>query len=152
MKDVVFIDTSIIVEYLLNGPKADFAEIVLSASSTNVTSTIVYRESLGALAMAFGREKFGIKGKHSLRKFIRKNGWAKFEPVVEALDGLIREGDIVVLQDFQGTSELRSIMKKYRLMPSDAQIALTCKNYGIEKIATFDSDFKRVDFLKTMGV
>ena len=152
MKDVVFIDTSIIVEYILNGPKADFAEIVLSASSTNVTSTIVYRESLGALAMALGREKFGIKGKHSLRKFIRKNGWAKFESVVEALDGLIREGDIVVLQDFQSISELKSIMKKYRLMPSDAQITLTCRNYSIEKIATFDSDFKRVDFLKTMGV
>ncbi|QDA31533.1 PIN domain-containing protein [Thermococcus indicus] len=97
MKDVVFIDTSIIVEYLLNGPKADFAEIVLSGSSTNVTSTMVYRES-------------------------------------------------------QGISELKTIMRKYRLMPSDAQIVLTCRNYGIEKIATFDSDFKRVDFLKTMGV
>ncbi|WP_456423434.1 PIN domain-containing protein [Thermococcus sp.] len=152
MRDVVFIDTSIIVEYLLNGPKADFAEIVLSGHSTNVTSTMVYRESLGALAMVFGREKFGIKGRHSLRKFIRKNGWAKFEPVMDALDGLIREGNVVVLQDFQGTSELRSIMEKYHLMPSDAPIALTCKNYGIEKIATFDSDFKRVDFLKTMGV
>ena len=26
-------------------------------------------------------------------------------------------------------------------------IAATCKHHGITKIATFDSDFKRVDFL-----
>ncbi|MGB2843081.1 MAG: PIN domain-containing protein [Halobacteriota archaeon] len=27
-------------------------------------------------------------------------------------------------------------------------IAATCKHYGIDKIATFDPDFKRVDFLE----
>ncbi|NJE00836.1 PIN domain-containing protein [Thermococcus sp. JdF3] len=152
MRDVVFIDTSILVEYILNGPNADFAEMVLSGPSTSVTSTIVYRESLGALAMAFGRQRFGIKGKHSLRKFIRKNGWAPFKPVIDALDGLINESGIVVLQDSPQTNALRTIMEKYHLMPSDAQIVLTCQAYGIEKIATFDSDFKRVDFLKTLEV
>jgi len=152
LKDVVFIDTSVIVEYLLNGPKADFAERVLTGGSTNVTSTLVYRESLGALAMAFGREKFGIKGKHSLRKFIKKHGWSPFKPVMAVLDDLIKEGNIIVLQDSPQIEELRKIMEKYHLMPSDAQIVLTCKSYGVDKIATFDSDFTRVDFLKVLGV
>jgi len=31
--------------------------------------------------------------------------------------------------------------------PNDALIAATCKHYGIKNIATFDSDFERVDFL-----
>jgi len=37
-------------------------------------------------------------------------------------------------------------MEKFRLLPNDALIAATC-HYGIRKIATFDEDFKRVDFI-----
>ena len=40
------------------------------------------------------------------------------------------------------------MLKKYGLLPNDALIAATCKHYGIKKIATFDEDFKRVDFLE----
>ncbi|MEM2176790.1 MAG: PIN domain-containing protein, partial [Archaeoglobaceae archaeon] len=39
---------------------------------------------------------------------------------------------------------------KYSLLPNDALIAATCKHYGIRKIATFDEDFKRVDFLEVL--
>ena len=42
------------------------------------------------------------------------------------------------------------VMEKYRLLPNDALIAVTCKHYGIKKIATFDPDFKRVDFLEVI--
>ena len=41
-----------------------------------------------------------------------------------------------------------SMMTKYKLLPNDALIAATCKHHGIKKIATFDPDFKRVDFLE----
>ncbi len=41
---------------------------------------------------------------------------------------------------------------KYRLMPNDAIIAATCQHYGIKSIATFDSDFKRVEFLEIVGL
>ena len=41
----------------------------------------------------------------------------------------------------------KEIIKRYYLLPNDALIAATYKSYGIKKIATFDSDFKRVDFL-----
>ena len=42
----------------------------------------------------------------------------------------------------------KEIMLEYKLLPNDALIAATCKYYGIKKIATFDEDFKRVDFLE----
>ena len=42
---------------------------------------------------------------------------------------------------------VRNVAEKYGLLPNDALIATTCKHHGINKIATFDSDFKRVDFL-----
>jgi hypothetical protein len=42
----------------------------------------------------------------------------------------------------------KEVIEKYRLLPNDAPIAATCKHCGITKIATFDEDFKRVDFLE----
>lgn len=41
-----------------------------------------------------------------------------------------------------------SLATKYKLLPNDALIVATCKYHRIDKIATFDSDFKRVDFLE----
>ena len=45
-------------------------------------------------------------------------------------------------------SDVIDLILKYRLLPNDALIAATCKHHGIKKIATFDEDFKRVDFLE----
>ena len=43
-------------------------------------------------------------------------------------------------------------LEQYNLLPNDALIAATCKYYGIKKIATFDEDFKRVDFLEVIDL
>jgi len=37
-------------------------------------------------------------------------------------------------------------------MPNDAVIAATCKFYDIKKLATFDIDFNRVDYLQIVKV
>jgi predicted nucleic acid-binding protein len=44
-----------------------------------------------------------------------------------------------------------AMIRYYRSLPDDVVIAATCKENGITKIATFDSDFKRVDFLEVIG-
>ena len=44
------------------------------------------------------------------------------------------------------------IVKSCGLLPNDALIVVTCKHYRIRKIATFDEDFKRVDFLEVLDV
>ncbi len=49
-------------------------------------------------------------------------------------------------------SEFIEIFENYNLLPNDALIAATCRYYGIKKIATFDEDFKRVDFLEVVEV
>ncbi|MFQ6056337.1 MAG: type II toxin-antitoxin system VapC family toxin [Methanosarcinales archaeon] len=43
---------------------------------------------------------------------------------------------------------IKDIIDNYHLLPSDAIHATTCKIYGINNIATNDSDFERVDFLE----
>ncbi len=49
-------------------------------------------------------------------------------------------------------SEAAELITKYGLLPNDALIAATCKHHGINKIATFDPDFKRVDFLEIITI
>ncbi|AMM53526.1 PIN domain-containing protein [Thermococci archaeon] len=63
---------------------------------------------------------------------------------------LFDERGITILPDYQEVSEWREVMKKYKLLPNDALIAITCRHYGIKTIATFDEDFKRVKFLKVV--
>ncbi|MHC1610958.1 MAG: PIN domain-containing protein [Candidatus Methanospirareceae archaeon] len=47
-------------------------------------------------------------------------------------------------------TEEKFSLKKLKRNIDDALIAATCKHYGIKKIATFDPDFKRVDFLEVV--
>jgi len=63
---------------------------------------------------------------------------------------MLSELSIEMLPDVQDVAEIKETMKKYRLLPNDALIAATCKHYGIRKIATFDEDLKRVDFLEVV--
>ncbi len=44
----------------------------------------------------------------------------------------------------------KSVIERYHLLPNDALIAATCEFYVIEKIATFDDDFKRVAGLQIL--
>ncbi|ASJ16051.1 twitching motility protein PilT [Thermococcus chitonophagus] len=64
--------------------------------------------------------------------------------------GLLEDRGITILPDYQEVGEWREVMKKYKLLPNDALIAITCGHYGIKNIATFDEDFKRVKFLKVI--
>ncbi len=65
---------------------------------------------------------------------------------------MIIDFNIVILKDINDLNFVFEIMNKYRLLPNDALIAAACKFYGIKKIATFDEDFKRVDFLEVVGL
>ena len=40
------------------------------------------------------------------------------------------------------------VIARYGLLPNDALIAATCKHHGIMKLATFNGDFKQVDFVE----
>ena len=51
---------------------------------------------------------------------------------------------IKVLEDYYDFREHIQVMTTYRLLPNDAQIALTRKHYGIDTILAFDEDFLSV--------
>jgi len=60
--------------------------------------------------------------------------------------------DKVIILDITDTifEIAKEIMKTNRLLPNDAVIAATCKHHSITQLATFDADFKRVEFLKVI--
>lgn len=63
---------------------------------------------------------------------------------------MLSEYNIIVLQDRASIDEIHEAMIKYKLLPGDAIIALTCKYYSVSTILTFDEDFKRVPWLKVI--
>ncbi len=68
--------------------------------------------------------------------------------VVELLSEFLDDLHMKILEDYYDFKGHIQVMTTYRLLPNDAQIALTCRHYGIDTILTFDEDFKRVPWLK----
>jgi len=46
--------------------------------------------------------------------------------------------------------KVTELIEEYGLMPTDALIALTCRQHEISIIATLDEDFKRIPWLKVI--
>jgi len=84
-----------------------------------------------------------------------KRDWLKGvgkKEVCETINSLVSLTDLGVLSPLELNVEIFkssiALAKKYSLLPNDALIAATCKFYDIKKIASFDKDFKQVDFLE----
>lgn len=70
---------------------------------------------------------------------------------LERLKSFIIEFKIKLLPMPDDPDLLLDSVMVYRLLPNDAAIAAACRYYEIKRIATFDRDFDRVDFLKVLG-
>ena len=76
-----------------------------------------------------------------------KAAWT-IEDLSDYLDYLISTGHLKVLSlDYSISRIALKCGEEYRLLPRDALHSACCKAYGIEEMATNDSDFKRVSFL-----
>ncbi len=82
---------------------------------------------------------------------IRKIAKMENKEISERVKSVIEKLSIVVITDLP-LSTFFEILENYSLLSNDALIAATCKYYGISKIATFDEDFEKVDFLEVVKV
>ncbi len=73
------------------------------------------------------------------------------DDAAKLLKNFLEEMEVAILE-FLPFDTYIEICEKYDLLPNDALIAATCKYYGISKIATFDEDFAKVDFLEMVKV
>ncbi|RLF18323.1 MAG: ribonuclease VapC [Thermoprotei archaeon] len=101
-----------------------------------VVSEVVY----GYLRLAFNVSRY------KLREYIIKH--------IDKVRELLEQDVYPLFMSFKrlptsiGIDTLVEYMTKYPLLPNDALIAATCRIYGIERIATFDEDFRRVPWIK----
>ena len=106
--------------------------------------------------MSYGRlfryrlRSLNIKGKYDLRDYIKKEDYEFAEDFMERFHKLFDKEHITLIDDTKNVNLVRNVAEKYGLLPNDALITATCKHYGIDKVATFDPDFKRVDFLEVI--
>jgi len=147
MKEKLAIDSSVLIKVLLENKK----EIILSLVpdyelfvSSNVLEETAYKIISLTISDIIHSKKFH-KVKEGWESGVGEEEIRTRLDILEALTSTVIEilyvkGDIVRLS--------KRISFEFKLLPNDALIAATCKHHGIRKIATFDPDFKRVDFLE----
>jgi predicted nucleic acid-binding protein len=146
-KERVFVDSSVIVGFFSGESKSvevldSLSDCVLCINDV-VFSEVAYK--LMVLKFLERNERFRL---YALKKDI-----SDYVHVYEILREFTGRAKMEVLQiDGKVITEAIDIGVKYALLPNDALIAATCKHYGIKKIATFDEDFKRVDFLEVVEI
>ncbi len=146
---MIFLDTNILYHILHKTPRTEEALTVLDENPGDyVVDMVVHNEIIYASTIHYLEHRHGVKGTYSARKWIKKYGYP--EEVINAVIELIKRLDIRLIPSIYTEQELYDALAEFRLLPSDAIIALTCKHYGIDTILTFDEDFKRIPWLKVI--
>ena len=147
---MIFVDTNIFYNIFFETELSLPAKELIETPSNLVTSFTVLNELIFISVRKLAEKRYGIKNYFEFRRFIAENGYEPFKVDIDLVFGLINERDILVVTDHQSVDDWREIMVNYRLLTNDALIATTCKYHDIKRIATFDGDFDRVDFLEVV--
>ncbi len=141
----IFVDSSVILAFLAGQDKRAYRiiEEVENHIVTGYINAIVIDEVIyGYLRIATELSSKRIrqllaKRNERLIKLIKND----IEPVLKLF---------ITLPITSEPHEIIDVIEKYGLMPADSIIALTCKHQGMNTIATFDEDFKRVPWLNVI--
>ena len=149
----VAVDTNVLVNFFLKTDLTEKAKNTIKITLTEY-SPVVFTNILEETAFILIREELAHKGIvkfYDQRDFIEKNGYGSLF-VYRKFFEFLKKFNILILENKFGIDDFQGIMEKYNLLPNDALIAATCRYYGIKKIASFDEDFKRVDFIEVLDV
>jgi predicted nucleic acid-binding protein len=145
-REPVFIDSSVIVGFLAADREALDLLDRLEESFDLVINDVVFSEVTYRIMYHGYVEKYGRFQVWELRGRI-----GEFVNAYEVMGDFIRAASLRVVPINQDVVDLAiQLGKAHGLLPNDALIAATCKYYGIRRIATFDKDFEKIDFLEVM--
>jgi len=146
---VIFVDANILYHIIHKTPRTDEALTILEENPGDyIIDTVVHNEIIYASTMHYLEHKYRVKGAYTARKWIKKYGYPR--EVIDVIRELIKRLNIRLIPSMYIKEELYKALTEFRLLPSDAIIALTCKHHGIDTILTFDEDFKRIPWLKVV--
>jgi len=148
-EEPIFIDSSIFLAFFMEN--RDFIEKLKGDLKTSVN---VIEEVAYILIKEVAKEVTGIEKHYELLNYLKEN-----DKIVKRISKEVFK-DICSLLEHYRVDVLSpapfilmfEISEEYGLLPNDALIAATCKYYSIKKIATFDDDFRRVDFLEVIDL
>ncbi|MCD6560011.1 PIN domain nuclease [Thermococci archaeon] len=146
---VIYLDANVIVSYLLYTEKTEEARKVLEREEAFATTINTLEEAVFVGMRLIFEEYYGDYKLKKFKKTLKQN-FEIYQQYLSNLNRLVSELPIVLLPVPSDLTSLVQVMEGYSLLPNDALIALTCKVQKIDKIATFDSDFRGVDFLKVI--
>ena len=130
-----FIDSSVFLDFLEGKEKTKILLEKYSGLEGCINDIVFSKVVFVYIKAETGKKSYELKKKPELIKSVELNDLVELLGRYRTLD----VGEAV-------KSEAEKLITKYGLLPNDALIAATCKHHGISKIATFDPDFKRVDF------
>ena len=140
----VFVDSSLFLKILEGDVKAKDTFLSLYRTEKLYRNAIVYSEVIYVwIKLVTGKRSFELKKIPDIVKE-KCSEIGNIRAFLDLAQSLPLSAEIEYLAG--------EIMQKYGLLPNDALIAATCRHYGIRKIATFDEDFKRVDFLEVVEI
>ncbi|CAG0989653.1 hypothetical protein FLAV_02230 [Flavobacteriales bacterium] len=147
----IFLDTSFIISLLLETEKTEGTRKFFNETSASfITSVSVYEETFFVGIKMIAEDRLNIVSSYSLRDYIKKSGYDFADIFFNYMHEVFKSVQIV--HDTNDLKLIEDVAKTCRLMPNDAVIAATCKFYNINKLATFDDDFKRADYLEIVKV
>jgi len=144
---VIFVDTNVLYSVLVKTKFSKSAQNIILMSSDLATSATVLSELVFVSLRKLCKERYGTNNYSEFRRAIVHNGYSPFKEDLDLIFRLVEERDILVLAINDNLDDWNNAMTRYNIMPNDAMIASTCLKHEISKIATFDSDFLRVDWL-----
>ena len=155
LNEDAFIDTNIFLYTIKSNNKfsrycGDYISRVKYGEFLGYVSPLVISELFYKLIMIEISETKKLDISKS-KNFLKENPGiiSKLKKSSRVIEELYMYEGIKILQVGEDISKLSlELSKEYGLLPNDAIHVATCKSYGIENIATNDSDFERVDFLK----
>ncbi len=150
-KGVVFLDSSVIIRYFIGD---NSAKEILEGYPKFAINSIVYSEVAFNLLKILYMDKYSGYRFYDMKKALsgRDSYLLKgYRILYSFIDELLSEEKLAFLPiTLDVIEEATRIAAEYGLLPNDSLIATTCKYYGINTIATFDEDFKRVPWLKVV--
>jgi hypothetical protein len=147
---VIFVDTNVLYSVLVKTKFSKSAQDIILMPSDLATSATVLSELVFISLRKLCKERYGTNNYSEFRRAIVHNGYSPFKEDLDLIFRLVEDRDILMLPINDNLDDWNNAMARYNLMPNDAMIASTCLKHGISKIATFDSDFLRVDWLSVI--
>lgn len=144
----VLLDTNVLYNYLVETSLTGIAKELLKSKDEFYVSTLVLNELYYAVLRRSAEKRFHICSYRKLKEFLNKNGYEPFVEEFSKVDTALEVLGIQLIPDSQNWTLIRKLMLKYNLLPNDATILATCIDSGMDALATFDEDYRKVQELK----